>query len=187
MGTSKQMLAVKGTTLLEKVISVIDEIKDASTFVVLGANADDHKKYVKDSPNIQIVVNTEWKTGIGSSIKSGLGAVVKSTPDIDGVLFVVCDQPHLSSAHLKSMVHTFQTTDSVVISSGYDDTEGVPALFEKNLFSEIFMLNDNEGAKKIIEKHYSKKVAVPFDKGSIDLDTPDDFRNYLRSLDEQQK
>jgi CTP:molybdopterin cytidylyltransferase MocA len=40
-------------------------------------------------------------------------------------------------------------------------------------------LNDTQGARKIIQTFKGSIIDVPFDKGEIDLDTPDDLRHLV--------
>jgi len=76
------------------------------------------------------------------------------------------DQRHLDSRKL-------------VIASFYSASAGVPALFHKTLFPEIMKLSDDQGAKKIIQKHPTETLTVNFPEGSVDLDTPDDYSSFV--------
>ena len=42
------------------------------------------------------------------------------------------------------------------------------------------MLKDEQGAKKIIEQFPEQLDTVDFPDGSIDLDTGEDYQNYLK-------
>lgn len=61
----------------------------------------------------------------------------------------------------------------------YDGTLGVPALFRKALFPELLQLHGQKGAKPLIEKYRDHLLPVPFPKGRIDLDTPEDWREFI--------
>ncbi len=43
------------------------------------------------------------------------------------------------------------------------------------------MLEGNEGAKKILQKHREVVIEIPFPKGEFDIDTPEDY-DRLRNL-----
>jgi molybdenum cofactor cytidylyltransferase len=63
---------------------------------------------------------------------------------------MVCDQPAISTEHLRKLAATFKATGSPIVASTYSGTAGVPALFSRSFFSNILMLKDKQGAKKII-------------------------------------
>lgn len=179
MGTSKQLLEIDGKSLLERVINLIESLGETTTIVVLGANAAAHQKIVERYPRVSTIVNEDWKNGLGSSIKAGLAEAIRISRRIDGALFVVCDQPLLGQAHLESILSEYNTIGTSIVASGYDQTEGVPALFDKKHFPELLGLKDREGAKRLIEKEGKEKTVIPFPEGKIDLDTPEDLRNFL--------
>lgn len=182
MGVSKQLLEVQGKTLLEITLEVINTCVDAKKVVVLGANAEAHQKITSQFPDLDIVINTSWKDGLGSSIKSGLEFVTRSSPFVDGVMFLVCDQPFINTDHLTHLINEFLNSSATIVASGYNNTEGVPALFGRAHFDELMNLDDSSGAKNVISKNSERKIVVPFAAGSVDLDTPEDFRAYLNSL-----
>jgi molybdenum cofactor cytidylyltransferase len=66
-------------------------------------------------------------------------------------------------------------TGKPIIASEYSGTLGVPALFNRTLFSELMTLKSTEGAKKLIKKHIHQVFSVPFAEGAIDIDTPKDY------------
>jgi molybdenum cofactor cytidylyltransferase len=184
MGVSKQLLEVQGKTLLERTLEVINACVNLKKVVVLGANAEAHQKITSQFPDLDIVINTNWKDGLGSSIKSGLEFVIRSSPFVDGVMFLVCDQPFINTEHLTHLINEFLHSIATIVASGYNNTEGVPALFGRVHFDELMNLDDSSGAKNVISKNSERKIVVPFPAGSVDLDTPEDFRSYLNSLKE---
>lgn len=182
MGTSKQLLEINGKSLLGSTVELVGKLGDRKTVVVLGANAEAHQEIIRQYPGISSVVNTSWKNGLGSSIKAGLVDILRADARIDATFFLVCDQPLLSLSHLERILLAYESTDATVIASGYAETQGVPALFDKKHFSELLTLDDSEGAKRIIEKQLGAKTVVPFPEGKVDLDTPDDVRSFLDNL-----
>jgi molybdenum cofactor cytidylyltransferase len=40
-----------------------------------------------------------------------------------------------------------------------------------------------EGAKKLLKKHAKDVALIPFEHGSIDIDTPEDYQDLLNSGD----
>ena len=128
----------------------------------------------------KVISNDNWQLGIGSSIKTGLKFLLGNDPSIDGALFLVADQPHITSSHLRSLIKEFISSNGIV-ASHYDGTAGVPAIFPKSVFSQIEALGDVQGAKAILQKNQDQVQVVEFPKGGIDLDTPDDYRNFTEA------
>ncbi len=176
MGQSKQLLKVGDETLLQRSTRIALETGMHPIVVVLGAREKEHSEALKKFP-VEIVVNTNWKNGMGGSLKSGLSVIQKGNKT-DAVIVMVCDQPLLSVDHLNSLREQFISTHKPIIASYYAGTAGVPALFDRTLFGDIQQLSNDEGAKKIIFQHPNETVGVVFPEGSVDLDTPDDYKKF---------
>jgi molybdenum cofactor cytidylyltransferase len=120
---------------------------------------------------------------MSSSIRVGLQALLAMNPSLEAVAIALCDQPFVSSQTLDRMIETYRVTGQPIIASEYSGTLGVPALFSRNLFSELMALKSTEGAKKLIKKHIQEAFRVPFPEGEIDIDTPNDYER-LQNLRE---
>jgi molybdenum cofactor cytidylyltransferase len=178
MGQSKQLLEVNGTSLLLHSVRVALDSGAKSVNVILGANELAHREIIRNQP-VSVISNHYWKSGMGSSIKAGLNHIVRKYSDTEAVIIMVCDQPAINSAHLRNLISSFKSTNSPIVASAYSGTVGVPALFSRAFFSNILMLKDEQGAKKIIEQFPEQRASIDFPDGSIDLDTGDDYQKYL--------
>lgn len=175
LGQSKQLVEVEGVPLLLKsTLTALDVY--VNVVVVLGANAEMHKQTIAHLP-VEIITHTEWKKGIGSSLKAGLKHVIKSRHETTTVLVMVCDQPLLTSAHLAALRDAHKNTSSQIVASRYGNTMGTPALFDRTLFSEILKIKDIQGAKTIIESHAESVNVIEWEAGHIDIDTPEDLKS----------
>lgn len=179
LGQSKQMLQVDGVPLLQRSARAALASGAEDVIVILGANQQPHQDVVRELP-VTIITNHYWKSGIGSSIKSGLNYLIRKSPDTEAVILIVCDQPSLTSQHLRNVIESFKQSRMPIIASSYGDTLGVPALFARSFFTNLLMLRDEEGAKKIIEQFEEQVKPVEFPEGSFDIDTLEDYQNYLR-------
>jgi molybdenum cofactor cytidylyltransferase len=179
LGSSKQLIEFHGKTLLERVVDLCAEMKPLLTVVVLGADYESHRRVIKNR-QVEITINENWRKGIGSSIKVGLKTLTDLVPEISSVLITVCDQPYLSSAHLKLMLNVFSESGKEIVSSKYGGSSGVPALFSKRIFDEVHSIDDAAGAKKIIDRDHARVAFVPFERGEVDIDTPEDLSKLRR-------
>jgi molybdenum cofactor cytidylyltransferase len=174
LGQSKQLVVVKGKTLLENSIQAGLDSGAERVVVVLGAQAIIHKKAIEHLP-VEVVVNEDWKKGMGNSLKTALQHVISNYPKTEAVVITVCDQPYLTSDHLRKLISMYHQTQAEIIASVYCQTKGVPALFSQSLFDQLFQLAETEGARKIIQDYPAIFPLVEFPNGDIDLDTPEDL------------
>jgi molybdenum cofactor cytidylyltransferase len=191
MGTPKQLLAYRGCTLIRHMAEVAicaslrqRQERTQQRFaiasicqpiaIVLGANAERIKPEISQLP-LQIVENQEWEEGMSSSIRVGLEALIAINQNLDAVTIALCDQPFVSPQTLNQLVEAYRVTGKPIIASEYSGTLGVPALFNRTLFSELMSLKSSEGAKKLIKKHSDRVFSIPFPDGAIDIDTPEDY------------
>lgn len=178
MGQSKQMLDIDGEKLLIRTIGSFLRAGIPRVIVVLGADEKRHRELISDLP-VEIIHNTDWQRGMGSSLKTGVRKVVADDPPVEVVIVSVCDQPLLSSGHIESLVARHKETGKKVIASQYSGAPGVPALFHKTFFERLMLLPDDQGAKKIILENTEDTSLIPFPGGEIDLDTMEDYQSYL--------
>lgn len=183
MGKAKQLLEFDGTTLLLRAVQTALDSGCRPVVVVLGAGNEILGSGIKDFA-VSIVINNDWHTGMSSSIKAGLEKLLEISDQIDGVLIMVCDQPFVSARLLSRIVAARKKTNAPVVASRYAATLGVPALFSRSLFSRLVDLEDTGGAKKIIKQFENEAVAVSFENGKFDIDTPDDYLKLINSRNE---
>lgn len=179
MGQSKQLLKINEETLLAHATKVATDVDAEDVVVVLGANNHAHSEVIR-SLNIDIVINKEWKMGMGSSLKAGLEYLRTKQPALQAVLVMVCDQPKLTPHHLQEVIKNYKVGDKGIVASYYGQMPGVPAIFDRRYFDAIFSLENNEGAKKIILRNPADTMVIDFPDGSIDLDTLEDYLRFQK-------
>ena len=180
MGTPKQLLKWKNTTLLGHTIQV-SETLNLKTFVVLGANFEEIKNSIS-SRSIQILNHENWKNGLGSSIAFGVDYIFKNELDIEAILIVLADQPLINSEYLNSMISVFEKGKNQIIASSYKDgKKGVPVLFDKIYFKELAQLSNDKGAKRLIEKYTDKVVLLNAESMVSDIDTLEDYNGLYQA------
>jgi molybdenum cofactor cytidylyltransferase len=173
MGQSKQMLAWNDQTLLNHAIDSA-RATGAPVVVVLGANEEVHRTSIQNR-KITMVSNPRWETGMGSSLKVGLQRLMRDQPGVEAMIAMVCDQPYVTTTHLLALWKEYLRSKTSVFSK-YADTLGVPALFGSDLFGDILTLDDDQGAKKLIQKlKPGEFVSIELRNGEKDLDTYQDY------------
>jgi molybdenum cofactor cytidylyltransferase len=178
LGQSKQLLPIEGQTLLERSTKIAVASGVHKIIVVLGSNEAAHREAIRNCP-VEIIVNPEWQKGMGSSLKTGLQHLISIAPKTQAALVMVCDQPKLEVSHLQKLIVEFSSSRKSIVASFYKNSPGVPAIFASNHFEELLGLDDQQGAKKIILQHQNNIGLVNFPEGAVDLDTPEDYDNFL--------
>ena len=148
--------------------------------VVLGANADIMMKEV-DKNEVHVARNAGWNEGMASSIRAGINTVLEISASADAAILMPCDQPYVSASLLSELISKQEETSKRIIACHYGEALGPPSLFHKDLFSELLRLEGDTGAKTIIQSHSDDVATVLFTKGSVDIDTAEDYE-ALRSL-----
>lgn len=179
LGQSKQLIKINGEPLLRKTALTALATDSQSVTVVLGYNFKQHQQVIQDL-NIDLLHHVDWQNGMGSSIKAGVSHILKTHGDTQAIIILVCDQPYLTTEHLNLLITTYKNSGASIVASAYASTAGVPALFSKNVFSELLTLKDNQGAKKVLEKHAESIIEIEFPSGEIDIDTPSDYAKLKR-------
>lgn len=75
MGTPKQLLQWQGRSLLRSIVETAIAADCDPIIIVLGASSDLVQAEISDLP-VQVVNNPEWRTGMGSSIRTGIQALL---------------------------------------------------------------------------------------------------------------
>ncbi len=181
LGTAKQLLPWKGTTLLEHSIETISELNCDDNFVVLGAS---HKliKSKIDFNVVEVLVNKDWKFGLGNSIAFGVKYILKNNIVVDGILLTLADQPLIDSEYLNSLIDKFEVNNNQIIASSYsNDKKGVPVLFDKIFFEELSNLNGDKGAKTLLDKYAPNVFTLNAEQLVFDIDTKEDYEKLYKA------
>ncbi len=171
LGTPKQLVTFRGEALVRQAAKAALESVCDRVVVVVGSHALEMRQELNDLP-VSVVENTNWQSGISSSIRSGIDELMASDPE--GVVIMLCDQPFVTASVLNELINTHRKTGRAIVASTYGTTRGVPAFFAPELFTELASLTKDEGARRIIAQHPGKVATVEFPHGAIDIDTPED-------------
>ncbi len=176
MGSPKQLLPYQGHTLLQHTLQAAAATSFRPIVLVLGAYAEEILKKNTKQP-VDIVINEQWELGISSSIVTGMSKMLELAPETTAVIIAVSDQPHISPNVFEALAQKRNTTGKNIIASSYAQTMGTPALFNKEYFDELLLLEGNTGAKPLLQQYAEDIGTLAFELGNIDIDTPTDYHN----------
>jgi len=180
LGTPKQLVEMGGKTLIARTIEVALESRCRKVLVILGAHAHSIRPEV-ERYDVQVIDNLEWKEGKASSIRAAVDAVLRGSTATSGLLFLACDQPHVSTALLDQLMERFETSGGIPVACEYAGTKGIPAIIPSTQFSELRQLRGDAGAQSILRAMGNTVLTVPFAAGAIDVDEEADVSS-IRGL-----
>ena len=180
MGVAKQAIEINGKSLIKTVIDTSLETSCYPITVVVGANKASFVTELEQAP-ITIINNPNWEKGMGASIKMGLAGAYMVEKNFEAVIFLTVDMPYVDKEIINKLIEAAKTTSATIVACRYGDSGGIPALFKREVLSDLLELDDAQGAKNILLKHKESTKWIDFPNGNIDLDTPTDLRKYLAS------
>ena len=147
-GGDKLSAVVDGQPMYIRAMDVIDAQVDVI-----------HRIVVTGQPSIlsegklrgwDVAINENPEKGISWSIRLGMEQMLKEVPDLDGILFMVCDQPWLTKETVGRMLTQFEKG---ILSLSYNGRSGNPVLFSKDYFEELMTLEGDVGGRQVMNKH----------------------------------
>jgi len=180
-GRPKQLLPWGKKTVLQHIIDVVLSSPVEQTIVVLGYRAEELQSNVKDA-RVETVVNESWNEGMSSSVRAGLSAV---RPEVEAALFVLADQPTLTSETIAQIVRRYGETLSPIVVPTYKGKRGNPVLFARSLFAELSAQEGDVGGRLLIARYEDEveEVEVRTDAVLVDIDTMEDYlKMRLKSI-----
>ncbi|KAF9659705.1 nucleotidyltransferase family protein [Tenacibaculum sp. ZH5_bin.1] len=177
MGKIKQLLPYKNTTLLEWTIEQAQKSTIKNVFCVLGANKDAIEKKLTTNAIITIY-NPKHQDGLSTSIIKGIEFLQEH--NFDNALIMLADQPHVTSEYLNSLIKVSKRNPSKIITSNYQGSVGVPAVFPKEYFNKLLNLKGDKGAKNFLLQHDDNIFKVNSSLNLLDIDTPEDYQYLLK-------
>lgn len=180
MGRPKQLLPVGDRPLLRRVIEASIGASVQPVIVVLGSNAVEIKPTLEGLP-VQVVVNENWSEGMGSSIRKGMEAIKASVSGVGGVIIALGDQPDFSAAHIARLLSAHRETGRSIVASRQEGKLVPPVFFSAAYFPALLVLRGDAGARAILQTQSAEVTTVEI-TGLVDLDTPQDYANYLTRL-----
>lgn len=178
MGQPKQLLPWGEQTLIDHQIQTLFETGNPVN-VVIGSNSNLIIPVI-EKLSVTIFINTDWESGMGSSISFGIRQIIQKFPESDGVLITLLDQPLLTTSYFEKMLGAYQpSSQQILVSQSASGWTGVPALFDKCYFKELSGLKNEEGAKKIVNRHEENVIILEGGDILEDMDTPETYQQLL--------
>jgi molybdenum cofactor cytidylyltransferase len=175
LGQPKQLLKLQGQSLIRRAaVSVIDGGCDP-VIVVTGAESQQIVQELNDL-STQIVFHAEWANGIGSSLRTGVGALQNFALQPNAVVIAVCDQPYMNAEVIERLIDGWRQGGKAMAACQYRGAYGTPCCFASSKFLELSQVPDDTGAKPVLSADPGNLTLVPWALGALDLDLPEDLK-----------
>jgi molybdenum cofactor cytidylyltransferase len=179
MEQPKQLLPIFGKPLLRRVVDSVFGALVSPVVVVLGANVS-RIQWCLEGTKVNVVFNEEWLEGMGSSIRAGVEALEASSPELNGVIIALADQPNFSRHHIARLLAERDRSGCSIVATESEGHLMAPAYLGSKYFLELLSLRGDLGAWALLEANRANAATVQF--GDLaDLDTKEDYIKYLKA------
>jgi molybdenum cofactor cytidylyltransferase len=182
-GEVKQLLPWRGEPLVRRASRLALEAGLSPVVVVTGFRSAEVSASLQNLP-VRIVYNPLWESGQSTSISAGIKAL---PPEAGSALFILTDQPRISSRLLQELVDLHARTGAPIAAPRVEGKRTNPVLFDSSVFPELLKLEGDVGGRVLFspDSHYHAAWLDWHDRGLLlDIDTPEDYQK-LKNMEEQ--
>ncbi|MCZ0954496.1 MAG: nucleotidyltransferase family protein [Rhodospirillaceae bacterium] len=180
LGTPKQLLRIRGRTLLSRIVNAAEAVTPGRVVVVIGADALRMRSLIRrHHPGTHSVDNSRWAHGMAGSLQVGLSVLPLRA---SAALLLLSDQPAVGEASLHRLIRAWRRRPGRAAAATYTGVVGVPAILPRTLWREARRLRGDEGARKLLRMEEMHATAVHMPEAAWDIDTPVDFQRPLHGI-----
>lgn len=176
-GANKLLQLFRGKPLVWYAVEAATASKAEPVIVVTGNDSRLVKDTLAKMP-VELVDNSDFSTGLSSSLKLGVKNV---PPDCDGAIILLGDMPFVRPETIDRLLDVFSLPSFQGIAAPiYQGRRGNPVLWSRRFFQEILALEGDRGAKLLLTKYAGLIYELEVDDPGvhIDIDTTEDFARY---------
>ena len=173
-GSPKALVRLRGRLLVERAAELLAAGGCDPVVVVLGAAADQVLAAARlPRTGVRTVVNPDWPTGMGSSLRVGLAAV---PAEAEAVVVTLVDTPGLGPESVRRLIAAGGPHGAA--QATYGGRRGHPVLLGRTVITEVAAAaTGDRGAGPWLAAHPERVRLVPCDGTGDprDVDVPDDL------------
>ena len=173
-GDNKLIKKYNKKYLINHIIRTLIKSKVNKIIVVLGFQSSKVKRIIIKNKKINFVFNKNYKSGMSSSIKTGLKRISKKSI---GFLIVQADMPLISKKIVNTLCYAVRNSNKEIVAPIYKRKMGNPIGFKRSMTRILNKTSGDSGAKKIILRNKKKLGLIKVNSKSIfkDFNTKRDF------------
>jgi CTP:molybdopterin cytidylyltransferase MocA len=174
-GAPKQAALVDGRPMLTALLERLERGAPLPRVVVIGAHAELLDGLVPTG-EWSVVVNEDWASGVGSSLRAGLAAV----PNAEQVVVVLGDLAWLQAEAIERVMQRAQVSDADVIRAFDGDLPGHPVLLRGPALLVARSQSAGEGMRFLINRFAVDRVDCDGLGVATDVDEVEDLHKPQR-------
>jgi molybdenum cofactor cytidylyltransferase len=173
MGVNKLSLPWRKKTIFQVCLGSL--LRSDAAEVVVVVNERVRKLVVqRGDEKLKVVVNPDFKRGMSTSIRRGLQAL---TPESEGILIALGDQPYLRTRTIDALIHAFVPKRGAIVIPTYAGRRGNPVIFDRSYEKELLGLRGDVGARSLLERYPDRILTVRTKSEGVvkDIDLWEDY------------
>lgn len=176
-GENKLLYPFKGKKLYRY---LLDELLKLTKYQIIVVTSYEE---IKKEIEVTTVLNTEWESGITSSIRLGIQTARQIEDSKDNIyVFFTADQPFFTAELIEDFIEQFKKSSYGLGCFAHEQQLGNPGIFRQKYVEELLRLQGDRGGKSIIKKNREDAFFYQVAKEVlIDIDT----KEILERLEEE--
>ncbi len=163
---------MNGKPIINHILDTLIEIFDPSELIVIVGHEQNIIKKLIFNKDIKILENKDYKKGIGTSIALGVNNL---NANIDGVMIIPADMPHINSKDLINLEKKFMEFSCLkVVIPEHNYRLGNPVILPRSYFKTLKSLKDDFGARSLIKNKDIITLKAGFGT-NFDIDTKEEL------------
>ncbi len=180
-GRPKALVELDGQTLAERGVTMLRAGGADPVLIVTGAAQVD----LSPQNQARIVYNSEWRTGMGSSLGAALRALTEldAGQEVGAAVVALADQPLVGAEAVGRLIAAYQDGAAVAVAA-YGGKPRNPVLLAREHWPEVIaMATGDQGARAFLRAR--PELVTPVECGDTgrpdDIDTPADLEHIAVS------
>ena len=172
---NKLLIRSCNETIIEKTINNFQNL-DLDIFVVAGHQKELMIPILKHrfGNDIQIIDNRDYKSGISSSLKAGIGVAGES---YDYIGFCNGDKPFIKVKTIKLMLKYLEENQPKILVPLFQEESGHPTYFSNEYIQDLLLISGDTGGRELFKKYPDAVTYLPIDDGGIITDMDKHLQN----------
>lgn len=172
-GENKLFVGEEGEKLYQRILRKLEAFPEMMRIIVTR-----FPTIVKEAQakGIRVVYNGAPELGISHSLQLGLSACIEQEPELQGILFMVCDQPWLRVRTIADVLRMAADHPGRIICAGSGGQSKNPVVWDRAFFQELGELQGDIGGRQVRKRYPEKILFVEMEEAEgKDVDYPADW------------
>jgi molybdenum cofactor cytidylyltransferase len=154
---NKLLAPINGVPMAKTALDQLQKSRCHPIFIVTGHEAARVEKILV-SPGVRFVHNLDYSSGMASSLRCGVEAMVNG---LDAILIALADMPHIESSTCDALIKKYAPEEGHHICVPlHKGKRGNPVLMGHKYFSQFQQLRGDKGGKQMLDANTNAVLEV---------------------------